>query len=55
MNRKGYVSLEVIVIAGIALAAGIVLLVSFIGSAEGAASDSLGELYELDMFDDPDA
>ena len=45
MNRKGYVSLEVIVIAGLILAAGIILLMRFVERAD-EAGDTAYEEFE---------
>ena len=46
MNRKGYVSLEVIVIAGLILAAGIVLLMRFVERADEAGEAAHDEFED---------
>ena len=41
MNRKGYVSVEVIIVAGLVLAAGLLILARFITSGRTAGDNAL--------------
>jgi hypothetical protein len=44
MNRKGYVSVEVIIVAGLVLAAGLLILASFIRTGKEAANTAVASM-----------
>jgi hypothetical protein len=44
MNRKGYVSVEVIIVAGLVLAAGLAILANFIRTGGQAGRDALSAM-----------